>query len=92
MSALKARASAGRSFHSSDAELFTSYHSEGSLQQFAKGALQSAVSTWERSAMKQVAEAGAQFGQAQKESYGMLQKTLGKAQQVVEQLINLQKL
>ena len=42
--------------------------------------------------MKQVAEAGAQFGQAQKESYGMLQKTLGKAQQLVEQLINLQKL
>ncbi len=92
ISALKARASAGRHFHSSDAELFTSYHSEGSLQQFAKGALQSAVSTWERSAMKQVAEAGAQFGQARKESYGMLQKTLGKAQQLVEQLINLQKL
>jgi hypothetical protein len=92
ISAMKARAEAGRSFHSSDAELFTSYHSEGAMQQFAKGALQSAVSTWERSAMKQVAEAGGQFGQAQKETYGMLQKTLGKIQQLVEQLINLQKL
>ena len=90
--AMKARTAAAQAFHSSDAELLTSYHTEGALQQFAKGALQSAVSTWERSALKQVAEAGAQFGQAEKESYGMLQKTLGKIQQLVEQLINLQKL
>ena len=92
ISAMQARAEAAQSFHSSEAELFTSYHSEGAMQQFAKGALQSAVSTWERSAMKQVAEAGGQFGQAQKETYGMLQKSLGKVQQLVEQLINLQKL
>lgn len=92
ISAMKARAEAGNLFHSSDAELFTSYHSESALQQFLKGALQGAVDTWERSAMKQVAEAGAQFGQAEKQAYGMLQKTMGKVQQMVEQVINLQKL
>ena len=90
--ALKARASAGGEFHSGEAELFTLQSAVKGYADLQNELCEIHCRQWERSAMQQTGEAGAQFGQAEKESYGMLQKTLGKIQQLIEQLINLQKL
>ena len=90
--ALKARASAGGEFHSGEAELFTLQSAVKGYADLFTNFVKSIAASWERSAMQQTGEAGAQFGQAEKESYGMLQKSLGKIQQLIEQLINLQKL